>query len=174
MNSKIKLIIKWILVVLWMFVIFFLSSMSGIESNVKSKKTIDKALTETAVVTNNLNITNVNPESKKKVNIIEKFNRPLRKCMHASVYLVLCILFINALRETKKLNIWFLVSIFLCFIYACTDEYHQTFVDGRTGQFKDVLVDSSGAVLGSILYFTTYKLKEFLKNKRKKARSDKI
>ena len=109
MNSKIKLIIKWILVALWMFVIFFLSSMSGIESNVKSKKTIDKALTETAVVTNNLNITNVNPESKKKVNIIEKFTRPLRKCMHASVYLVLCILQIKTPLKSKYIIKYFYV-----------------------------------------------------------------
>ena len=167
MKSKLKLILKWIFVVIWMFVIFFFSSMTGTDSNAKSKKTIDKALTETAVVSNNLKITNVNPESKRKVNIINKLNYPLRKCMHASIYCVLCVLFLNALRETKKLNIWYFIAIILCFIYACTDEYHQTFVNGRTGQFKDVLVDTSGAIFGSIIYFVFYKFKKVLKSNEK-------
>ena len=167
MKSKLKLILKWILVITWMIVIFLFSSMTGTDSNLKSKKTIDKALTEIAVVSNNLKITNVNPESKKKVNIIEKLNKPLRKCMHASIYCVLSVLFLNALRETKKLNIWYFIAIILCFIYACTDEYHQTFVNGRTGQFKDVLVDTSGAIFGSIMFFVFYKLKKVLKSNEK-------
>ena len=35
-----------------------------------------------------------------------------------------------------------------CFFYACTDEWHQTFVPGRVGAFSDVLVDSIGFFVG--------------------------
>ena len=34
--------------------------------------------------------------------------------------------------------------------YAATDEFHQLFVPGRSGQFSDVLIDSAG-VLGGVL-----------------------
>jgi len=39
----------------------------------------------------------------------------------------------------------------LSFLYACSDEFHQTFVPGRAGQFKDVLIDTAGALIGLIV-----------------------
>ena len=35
--------------------------------------------------------------------------------------------------------------------YACTDELHQLAIDGRSGQWTDVLVDSSGILAGVTL-----------------------
>ena len=35
--------------------------------------------------------------------------------------------------------------------YACTDEFHQMFVAGRSGEIKDVLIDSAGVLAGIIL-----------------------
>ena len=32
--------------------------------------------------------------------------------------------------------------------YAATDEFHQLFVPGRSGQISDVLLDSAGALAG--------------------------
>lgn len=40
------------------------------------------------------------------------------------------------------------VTYILCFFYACTDEWHQTFRSGRSGSFRDVMIDSIGMVLG--------------------------
>ena len=36
-------------------------------------------------------------------------------------------------------------------IYACTDELHQLAIDGRSGQFSDVLIDSCGVLAGVFL-----------------------
>ena len=36
-------------------------------------------------------------------------------------------------------------------LYAITDELHQLLIDGRSGQWTDVLVDSSGVLLGAAL-----------------------
>ena len=47
-------------------------------------------------------------------------------------------------------------GIALCAAFAGTDEYHQTFVDGRTGQVTDVLIDTAGACVGCLLYGTYY------------------
>ncbi len=35
--------------------------------------------------------------------------------------------------------------------YACTDEMHQLRIDGRSGQWTDVLVDGSGVLAGAAL-----------------------
>ena len=37
-------------------------------------------------------------------------------------------------------------------LYAVTDEFHQLFVPGRSGQFSDVVLDSAGALAG-LLYW---------------------
>ena len=40
------------------------------------------------------------------------------------------------------------LAAFLTMLYACSDEFHQLFVAGRSGRISDVLIDSAGAVLG--------------------------
>ena len=37
-----------------------------------------------------------------------------------------------------------------CLLYAATDEYHQTFVPGRSGRVSDVLVDLLGSAIGTL------------------------
>ena len=44
-------------------------------------------------------------------------------------------------------------SLVFCFLYACSDEYHQTFVPGRVGAFTDVLVDMAGVAAGMTVVF---------------------
>ena len=157
-----KIIISWLLVVLWGCLIFYMSSMDVNESNNKSKETINKIIATSADVNNesetsekNENINNKNSASMNNTNIneinrlVEKYNVPFRKFAHASEYFVLIILLIIALKtlniRNKKIYIF---SILLCFLYACTDEYHQTFVNGRTGQLTDVLIDTIGGIIG--------------------------
>jgi len=40
----------------------------------------------------------------------------------------------------------------LSILYAMTDEFHQTFVPGRTGVWTDVVIDGLGAVAGLWLF----------------------
>ena len=65
-----------------------------------------------------------------------------------------------------------LISLIFCFIYACTDEFHQIFVSGRSPQMFDVMIDTSGALFGImialIIYciiFTLYYTYQFKKQK---------
>ena len=44
------------------------------------------------------------------------------------------------------------LSLFVCVLYAISDEVHQLFVSGRGAQVKDVLIDSAGAIVGVGLY----------------------
>ena len=150
---KFKIIISWILVIIWMIIIFWLSSMDSNLSNDRSKNTINKAIETAIVTTNKIGITDKQPSEEIKSEVTDKLNGPLRKCMHAGVYLVLAILLINALLlSSKKVFLSIIFTILISFIYACSDEYHQTFVIGRTGKFSDVLIDTFGSILGIISY----------------------
>ena len=45
-----------------------------------------------------------------------------------------------------RLSISFIV-VLLCLLYGITDEYHQSFVEGRTPDLKDLINDTIGATL---------------------------
>ena len=113
---------------------------------------INNVIDTTLEVTNDSGITDKHPSEKKINSVIEKLNKPLRKCMHASVYFVLAILVFLSFKSFK-INGWklYIFPILICFIYACTDEFHQSFVSGRTSEFTDVLIDTAGAVVGIIV-----------------------
>lgn len=42
-------------------------------------------------------------------------------------------------------------ALFIGFLYACTDEFHQTFVPGRSGELRDILIDTFGVLLGALI-----------------------
>lgn len=74
----------------------------------------------------------------------------IRKTAHFLEYGILYVLFNRALTNTgnlvfKKRIITVLV---LCLVYAFSDEFHQTFVSGRSGRMIDFLIDSLGAGAG--------------------------
>lgn len=60
------------------------------------------------------------------------------------------------------------MSIFLSFLYACTDELHQIFVPGRSAQFRDVLIDTLGASFGIAITYLTIKFFEKIKTRSDK------
>ena len=44
-----------------------------------------------------------------------------------------------------------LISLLICIMYSCTDEIHQIFIEGRSGEILDVLIESIGSFIGIIL-----------------------
>jgi VanZ family protein len=64
----------------------------------------------------------------------------LRKCAHVTEYAILAFLLRRAVATP-----WAAAAAFL---YACSDEYHQSFVVGREGRPRDVAIDSIGIVIG--------------------------
>jgi VanZ family protein len=73
----------------------------------------------------------------------------VRKLGHVSGYALLTGLWWWALRGvvTKPL----LVAVCIALAYACTDEFHQSFVPGRTGTPVDVGIDSIGMAIAAML-----------------------
>jgi VanZ family protein len=70
----------------------------------------------------------------------------LKKAMHALAYGTLAWLYLRALRGSFPETSWLRVASWgLAFVYALSDEYHQTFVPGRNGTLMDVTIDGLGA-----------------------------
>ena len=159
-----KAIINWTLVIIWASVIFFMSSMDTNESNSKSKTVINDIVEKSVETTNELGITNKQPSESNKKKVIDKLNQPLRKVAHASEYFIFTILIIIALKNSGLNGTrLFIIAIIICFIYACTDEYHQTFVNGRTGQFSDTLIDTFGGFVSCLMYTFMMKINKIRK-----------
>lgn len=153
-----KLVIPILVIFLWGGLIFSLSAMNSNSSNGKSTSIIKLFIEDSFAVTSGVN-KSAYPTNDEFEIAAYLMNPVLRKVMHASVYFVLALLiiiFINKNYKYKKYLLSLLITMFICFTFACLDEYHQTFVDGRTGRFSDVLIDSTGALVGTLIYGTYY------------------
>lgn len=176
-----KGIISILFIFIWMMIIYSFSDMPNEDSNGKSKETIREVIEKILSLSNkkvegendNLELNNGTMGESIQYNnrtdsLVEKLNKPLRKFMHSTVYFVLAILLFNCFRIFKikpSKNASF--SIIISFLYACTDEYHQTFVDGRTGQISDVIIDTLGAICGVICIFIILKIIEKIEKNKK-------
>lgn len=154
-NSK---LVSIILVVVWTIVIFLFSNTNSIKSNFQSKGSIQKVINVVEKVDK------VKMDNTKKETLITLLNKPLRKVAHFSIYLILSLLMINFLSINKVRDKYKKAQIF-CTLYAITDEFHQLFISGRSGQISDVIIDSCGALVGIIVYKYVKKCKEVKKNK---------
>jgi VanZ family protein len=73
----------------------------------------------------------------------------LRKLGHVTGYALLTALWAWALQGIVRRPL--LVAVCIAFAYACTDEFHQTFVSGRTGTPVDVGIDAIGMAIAAFL-----------------------
>jgi len=73
----------------------------------------------------------------------------LRKLGHMTGYAMLTALWWWALRPVSPRPL--LIAVCIAFVYACSDEFHQTFVHGRTGTPVDVGIDSIGMAIAAML-----------------------
>lgn len=73
----------------------------------------------------------------------------IRKGAHMTEFAVLAVLIYWVIREWTELRRGaYPLAFFVTVIGAAMDEFHQTFVSGRAGQARDVLIDSCGALIG--------------------------
>lgn len=144
-----------LLVLLWMMLIFTFSSANGEESSGLSDKVIETIA---------LNLTDVQKNSKEMDSIKEKYSFLIRKSAHFLVYFILGILVMNALYTFKVNRYMIIYASLICIIYAITDEFHQTFVNKRSGQISDVLLDSSASLIANYLFMRLVVLRNEKKN----------
>jgi VanZ family protein len=83
----------------------------------------------------------------------------IRKTGHFTGYGVVSLCFFHGWRTTLRITngvraLWVRSSIFAVgctILVASADEYHQTFVPGRTGRVFDVGIDTCGAITAQLL-----------------------
>ena len=101
----------------------------------------------------------------KQEEIISNYQFLTRKTAHFSLFLTLGFFVLLSVITYEKIK--FKVRIFISFIistiYAASDEIHQLFVAGRSGEVRDFFIDVCGCVLGIVIGIIVYKL--FLKIK---------
>lgn len=69
----------------------------------------------------------------------------VKKLSHMFVYGVLFLLVVRAQKNTRRKTIFY--SFLFVFFYACSDEFHQSFVPGRSPALRDVGFDMVGALV---------------------------
>ena len=77
----------------------------------------------------------------------------IRKGAHFVEYFVFSLLVLRGIRAGRRSTRlgWALAAIALVGAYAALDEYHQSFVPGRTAAVADVLLDTSGGIAAQII-----------------------
>lgn len=134
--NKNKKMISWIMLIACMGIIFFMSHQPGEVSSSQSELVL-KIFSFLGIELNQY--------------FGELATLVIRKTAHFSEYLILFLFEYNVSRfyfTTKKARLY---SIIFVFLYASTDEFHQYFIPGRNMAFKDVLIDTSGGVIGYLI-----------------------
>lgn len=74
----------------------------------------------------------------------------IRKAAHLFEYTVFSWLLFQLFYRGLRLSILYsaLIAVMVCFVYAGFDEFHQMFVEGRNPKLADIVLDTTGAVLG--------------------------
>ena len=135
-------IFKIILIMIWMISIFVFSAQQGTESGDTSRKftlLIIKILTGKSLDLNSP--------------FVEGIQLFIRKFAHFTIYAIGGFLIMNYADSTDKtMKQKMLYSIGFGGTYAITDEIHQFFVPGRSGNIIDVGIDTLGVITGTLIY----------------------
>ena len=83
--------------------------------------------------------------------MLPKMLRNTDKIIHAIVYFILALLFYFSLLKSGLRKSLLAISLLLAISYGISDEIHQYYVPGRIASIGDVIADSFGALIGSLL-----------------------
>ena len=127
-KRKIHIGISWVLVIICMGIIFALSAQVADDSQELSDSFIRKIFETFGIV------------------------------IHCLEFMGLSVLLFNAVYVTWFLKLTPIIAFLGTTFYATTDEIHQIFVPGRAFQISDILVDSTGALIGVTASFVILKI----------------
>lgn len=138
--------ISWLPVIIMMGIIFTFSSKPAVNSR-ESSMTIANSILNIYE-----NFTDTRFQGTQRTDKLGIIDHIIRKGAHFTEYAILAgTIFLHfSLRNRKGIKL-ILLSVALTAMYAATDEFHQLFVPGRSGEIKDVLIDTAGALTGVII-----------------------
>ena len=137
-----KKIILIILLIIWMITVFCFSNQKGETSGNTSGKFIKVIL--------KMFSKDISEEQ------VQKLQLPIRKLAHFTIYAIGGILAIILLNQYNiPLIQKILYSQLIISIYAMLDEFHQSFIPGRTASIWDVLIDSCRSINSDIVNYSS-------------------
>lgn len=146
-QTRTKRILRFIPMIVVMALIFYFSAKPGDES-AKQSNFIVEAIARLVEGAAHYEI---------PANAVIMMSLIVRKAAHFTEYAILgwavmfaLYFFISHFKASLILPI--LISV----LYAASDEFHQYFVPGRVGTWKDVLIDSCGAITGIVIYYLVW------------------
>ena len=145
-KENIWLIISILLVIIWMVSVF---KLSGEVSEVSGNRS--GGFISSIIRFFNNDISEDNLEK-----LTESLQPFVRKIAHFLLYslggfLIYNLIYIILRKYGYIKNI--IISILCGVFYAITDEIHQLFVPGRSGEIRDVFIDTLGVIFGTLMYY---------------------
>ncbi len=143
MSKNNKSVVWFIITVVWMTVIFCFSAQPAdvsADTSLRVGMTIGK-----------MSVPDFSKLPKEEqMDYAKKIEFPVRKMAHATEYAILGCLLTNLCLTfpMRKAYMW---GWLMGSAYAATDEFHQLFVSGRSGQITDVMIDSVGCLTGCLV-----------------------
>lgn len=153
-----------ILLILAVMVFIYLNSAQNSTKSSSASKNVSEKVVQVIVPEYN------DMTSSEKNQLVKRVENPLRTFAHGAEFCLLAffvLLFTYTFKERLNKNyLIFLISFAFCFLYACSDEFHQKFVQGRACEIKDVFVDSVGILFGCLFsYFCIFVFNRIKKNR---------
>ncbi|NSW90255.1 MAG: VanZ family protein [Firmicutes bacterium] len=145
-KQKIKIYIRWVVVVLYLAMIFYFSSQDGTKSHKVSSELLQYLKFLVVLI----------PERIQRYlsGTYRNMEFILRKAAHFTEYFILSFVFYRAMVISEvRVKKSMIVTLVFCFLYAVSDEVHQVFVPGRAFAVGDIIIDTLGAALGIIVIF---------------------
>ena len=153
-------IIFSILSVICMAVIFCFSLENSDESSETSMKFTDTAV---HIAVNDFD----DRPLKEQISIMDKATFIIRKSAHFSLFAMLGFFVSMAVGRRKFFSFTSAAVLLFCFLYAVSDEIHQSFVPGRSCELRDMLIDTSGALAGMLASMLVFFIFRKISLKRK-------
>jgi len=157
---KIKKVFVLFILIFWMILIFSFSN-QNVTTSLSFSDRVASSMIDTVI-----KITGKEVSKEQKAKLVKETRVMIRKTAHFTEYFILGILvyYIFNIYSVSKPVIY---AILFCFLYACSDELHQLFSDGRTAKVLDVLIDTSGSLLSiGFLHFIKKRKIEINKDKK--------
>jgi len=151
-NKRAIGILSWLMAMIWMFLIISFSSDPAQVSREKSTAVLEKV--EPVIV---------RMEESLKMQIVDesRLHFYVRKNAHMFNYFVLAALMTLLLRVSgvRGFRLYFLAYL-IATMFSGIDEYYQTFIPGRSGELRDVMVDNVGVLVGLLAAWMIEKWRE--------------
>lgn len=163
-NNKFKMsavqIVFLLMTIFVMYIIFWFSSQNSEESTETSS-----ALTEVAVKIIDKDYAKRSPA--RQVELFDIASFIVRKLAHFTIYTTLGFCASMTVGKRKLFTLKSLFVIIFGFLYALSDELHQTFSEGRSCEFRDMMIDTGGATLGMLISLAAMFIAAKIISKRK-------